>query len=46
MLIEERKKKALHREIAAYARSVAGTKQDVDTELEAASIEHLLDEGT
>lgn len=32
-----------HDAIAAYCAEVAGTKLDVDTELEAAAIDHLLD---
>ena len=42
-LLELRKREALHREIAAYATVVAGTQQDLDSDLEAASVEHLLD---
>ena len=42
-LVEDRKREALHREIAAYARAVAGTPEDLDSELEAASIDHLHD---
>ena len=42
-LLEDRKREALHREIAAYTRAVAGTPQDLDSELEVASIDHLLD---
>ena len=42
-LLEESKRKALHEEIAEYAKAAAGTPQDLDSELETASIEHLLD---
>ena len=42
-LLEKRKREALHREIAGYATAVAGTEQDLDSDLEAASVEHLLD---
>ncbi len=42
-LLENRKREALHREIADYATVVAGTQQDLDPDLEAASVEHLLD---
>ena len=42
-LLDRRKREALHREIAAYATAVAGTEQDLDSDLEAASVEHLLD---
>jgi hypothetical protein len=36
-------KQARHDAIAAYSAEVAGTKLDLDTELEAAGIDHLLD---
>ncbi len=42
-LLEERKREALHNEIGAYAEAAADTPQDLDSELENASIEHLLD---
>jgi len=42
-LVEDRKREALHREIATYAQAVAGTPQDLDSELEAAATSHLLD---
>jgi metal-responsive CopG/Arc/MetJ family transcriptional regulator len=42
-LLEHRKRETLHSEIAAYATAVAGTQQDLDSDLEAASVEHLLD---
>jgi hypothetical protein len=42
-LLEHRRRQALHREIADYAAAVAGTEQDLDSDLEAASVEHLLD---
>ncbi|MFW5920853.1 MAG: hypothetical protein ACOCUS_03350 [Polyangiales bacterium] len=41
----ERRRAALHDEMAAYARDVAGTADDLDEELEAAAVEHLTDEG-
>ncbi len=41
-LLEARKREALHDEIGAYAKAAAGTPQDLDSELENASIEHLL----
>jgi metal-responsive CopG/Arc/MetJ family transcriptional regulator len=41
-LLEERKREALHDEIGAYAEAAAGT-QDLDSELENASLEHLLE---
>jgi hypothetical protein len=37
------RKRARHDAIAAYAADVAGTKLDLDPELEAAGIDHLLD---
>lgn len=42
-LVEDRKREAIHREIATYARAIAGSPEDLDSELEAASIEHLRD---
>ena len=36
---------ALHQSIAAYAREMAGTENDLDTGLESASVEHLLSFG-
>ena len=38
----EKRRAALHQEISAYACEVAGTEDDHDTGLEAASVEHLL----
>ena len=43
LLLEQRRKDVLHREIAAYAETMAGTSQDLDTQLEAASVEQLLE---
>lgn len=42
--LEERRKHALHSAIAEYAKRHAGTIDDLDDELEAASLEHLADE--
>jgi metal-responsive CopG/Arc/MetJ family transcriptional regulator len=42
--LQQRQKEELHEEIAAYAAEFAGTEFDLDEELEAASIEHLLAE--
>ena len=39
--LRERKKAAMRRAIAAYAADVAGTELDLDTRLEAATIEFL-----
>ena len=36
---------AVHDAIASYARQVAGTSDDLDVDLEAASVEHLADAG-
>jgi plasmid stability protein len=44
MLLVQRERQALNQEIAAYAAAVAGTEQDLDTELEAAAVDHLLDD--
>jgi len=40
----ERYRTSVHDEIASYARIVAGTSDDLDPDLEAASVEHLVDE--
>ena len=40
--LEARRRAALHDEIAAYAARHAGTALDLDLDLEAAGIEHLL----
>ena len=42
--LQQRQKAALHEAIAAYAAECAGTDADLDEELEAASVEHLLAE--
>jgi hypothetical protein len=42
-LLKKRRKKAVAREIAAYASKTGGGTQDLDTDLEAASVEHLID---
>jgi len=39
--LEEQEKLALHEEIASYAAEVAGTSDDLDELMEAASLEHL-----
>lgn len=39
--LEEQEKQALHEEIARYAAEVAGTGDDLDETMEAASLEHL-----
>jgi hypothetical protein len=36
---------SVHDEIASYARKVAGTSDDLDLDLEAASVEQLVDDG-
>lgn len=47
LLLRERRKAALHESIAVYAAKHAGTAGDLDEEIEAASVEHLLSgEGT
>ena len=40
--LEQRRKRALHDSIRAYATQNAGTEVDLDQELETAAIEHLL----
>lgn len=42
LLLQERRKAALHDSIALYAAKHAGTASDLDEELEAASVEHLI----
>lgn len=39
--LAERERQAVHDSIAEYAREVAGTHDDLDPDLEAASLEHL-----
>lgn len=42
--LQERRRAALHDELASYARDVAGTADDLDDDLERATVEHLSDE--
>jgi predicted DNA-binding protein len=39
--LDEQERLSLHEEIAAYAASIAGAADDLDKDLEAASLEHL-----
>jgi predicted DNA-binding protein len=39
--LEEQEKLALHEEIASYASQAAGSVEDLDPQLEAATLEHL-----
>ncbi len=41
--LAQQQRAAVHDEIASYARQVAGTSDDLDPDLEAASVEHLVD---
>lgn len=43
--LREQSRKARHEAIAAYATEMAGTKSDLDPDLESAGIEHLLNTG-
>jgi len=43
--LAEQYRASVHDEICSYARNVAGTSDDFDVDLEAASVEHLLDAG-
>lgn len=43
--LAEQYRASVHDEIASYARTVAGTFDDLDPDLEAASVEHLVDAG-
>lgn len=42
--LEQRRREALHRAIAEYAEQSAGTEADLDPSLEAAAVEHLLED--
>ncbi len=44
LFLKDQEKKLLHQQIASYAAACAGTKEDIDKELEAASISVLLSE--
>lgn len=44
--LKQRERKTLDQEIANYAQAHAGSEVDLDEELELASIEHLLEEGS
>lgn len=41
--LAEQYRASVHDEIASYARNVAGTSDDLDPDLEAASVEHVVD---
>lgn len=41
--LAEQYRASVHDEIACYARKVAGTSDDLDPDLEAASVEHVVD---
>ncbi len=43
--LSERERRTLHEAVRTYARKAAGTRADLDADLEAASIEHLLNPG-
>ncbi|MGH7857848.1 MAG: hypothetical protein ACREQY_11010 [Candidatus Binatia bacterium] len=40
--LEEQERAVVHEAVAEYARSAAGTAADLDSDLEAAAVEHLL----
>jgi predicted transcriptional regulator len=42
LVLELRRREAIFAEITAYARAVAGSRADLDDDLETAAIEHLL----
>ncbi|MGK5083169.1 hypothetical protein WDW37_07665 [Bdellovibrionota bacterium FG-1] len=42
--LKQRKKEVLRQQLAAYVSTHSGTRYDLDPELEAAGIEHLLDQ--
>jgi hypothetical protein len=43
--LAEQYRASVHDEIASYARNLAGTSEDLDPDLEAASVEQLVDAG-
>jgi hypothetical protein len=43
ILLDLRRREGIHSEIAAYAQTVSGTRADLDEDLEAAGIEHLIE---
>ena len=43
LLLELRRREAIYSEIAAYAQAAVGSRADLDADLEAAAIEHLLE---
>jgi hypothetical protein len=43
LLLDLRRREAIYYEIAVYAQTVAGSQSDLDADLEAAAIEHLLE---
>ena len=45
MIILDPKREKLQAELAAYVNAVAGSNADLDVELEAAAVEHLLADG-
>ena len=42
--LDERERQAVHEAVAEYARSMAGSAADLDSDLEAASVEHLAED--
>jgi len=44
--LREQSRKARHEAIAAYAAEMAGTRLDLDADMESAGIEHLLNKST
>lgn len=43
--LDERERAAVHEALTEYARSVAGTAADLDADLEASAVEHLVGDG-
>jgi hypothetical protein len=43
LLLDLRRREAIHAEIAKYAETVAGSRADLDEDLEAAAVRHLLE---
>ena len=43
LLLDLRRREGIHSEIAVYARTVAGSRADLDQDIEAAAVEDLID---
>ena len=43
VFLESRRRQAIREEIKAYAQEIAGSRVDLDTEMESAAIDHMLE---